>query len=75
MTQTMKQQAHIPTSFSLGGTHAVTIAPTPFTDGRPDPRTETAPQRGIVSRKPRSVADLFIAELRAERNRMRAGKA
>lgn len=70
-----KQQAHIPTSFSLGGTHAVTIAPTPFTDGRPDPRTETAPQRGIVSCKPRSVADLFIAELRAERSRMRAGKA
>lgn len=72
---TTKQQAHIPTSFSLGGTRAVTIPATPFTDGRPDPRTETAPQRGIVSRRASSVADLFIAELRAERNRMRAGKA
>lgn len=64
MTQ---QQATIRNMGAIREHHAVTIPATPFTDGRPDPRPETAPPRGIVSHRtavtPAQVVEIIRREL------------
>lgn len=69
MTQ---QQATIRNMGAIREHHAVSIPATPFTDGRPDPRPETAPPRGIISRKPRSRAEITIAAIREVYNEWRS---
>lgn len=58
---------HIPTVGAYQRCTPITLASTPFTDGRPDPRPETAPPRGIISRRtavtPAQVVEIVRREL------------